>query len=59
MSKRAERACLLLLYPPCCGLMTALMALPFGNNPVVLLPVGTLVGWMGVMTYLAIAETKE
>jgi hypothetical protein len=59
MSGRAKRACLLLLYPPGLGIETAVMAPLFGTNPVVMLPVGLLVGWVAVVTYLLITEAAR
>lgn len=56
---RTKRACLLLLYPPYVGLTTALMAPAFGNPPARMLLVGTLIGWIAAMTFLAIVETKQ
>lgn len=56
MTRRQNRACKLIIGPPCCALMTAAMAPLFGNNPALMFPIGLVSGLVGGTIWLAIEE---
>jgi hypothetical protein len=56
MSRKQGRVLRLIVYPPALAAMTASMAPAFGNEPVIMFPVGWVIGLIVGAIWCAVAE---